>query len=151
MLGIHLGLTTISRYLPKVPDKSPPQRWMTFLRNHKDLIAGMDFFVVPTARFTLLYVWFGLDHERRRGLHYNVTTHPAAGWVIQQLRDAFPGQPAHRHLIFDNDAIFSPEVAVSISRLGLRPSGRSFRAPDRTGPPSASSEACEGNCSITWS
>src|SRR6185503_14609580 len=56
-LGIHLGLTTISRYLPKVDaGVDPHQRWMTFLRNHRDVIAGMDFFVVPTVRFTLLLV-----------------------------------------------------------------------------------------------
>ncbi len=89
-LGIRHGLTTISRYLPKVgPRKAPQQRWMAFLWNHRDLIAGMDFFVVPTVRFELLYVWFALDHGRRRVLHYNVTAHPTANWVIQQLRDAF--------------------------------------------------------------
>jgi hypothetical protein len=54
-LGIHLGLTTISRYLPKAgPGKNSHQRWMIFLRNHRDLIAAMDFFVVPSARFRLL-------------------------------------------------------------------------------------------------
>jgi hypothetical protein len=26
--------------------------------------AGMDFFVVPTVRFQLLYVWFAIDHEK---------------------------------------------------------------------------------------
>jgi len=87
-LGIHLGLTTISRYLPKVDASgNPHQRWMTFLRNHRDLIAAMDFFVVPTVRFTLLYLWFVLDHGRRRVLHFNVTHHPSARWVIQQLRE----------------------------------------------------------------
>jgi hypothetical protein len=64
-LEIHLGLTTIARYLPKVdPGKDPHQRWMAFLRNHRDFIAGMDFFVVPTVHFKLLYVWFVLDHGR---------------------------------------------------------------------------------------
>ena len=40
---------------------------MTFLRNHRDVIAGMDFFVVPTVRFTLLYVWLptGIKFEDR--------------------------------------------------------------------------------------
>jgi len=38
---------------------------MTFRRNHKDVISGMDFFVVPTVRFRLLYVWFAIDHGRR--------------------------------------------------------------------------------------
>ena len=31
---------------------------MTFLFNHKEAIAAMDFFVVPTVGFRLLYVWF---------------------------------------------------------------------------------------------
>jgi hypothetical protein len=35
---------------------------MTFLRNHKHVIAGMDFFVVPTIRFRRLYAWFASDH-----------------------------------------------------------------------------------------
>jgi hypothetical protein len=51
-LGIRVSLATISRYLPKPqPEPGSQQRWMTFLRNHRDLIAGMDFFVVPTVRF----------------------------------------------------------------------------------------------------
>ena len=40
-LGIRVSLTTISRYLPKAePRPGQHQRWMTFLRNHKDLIAS---------------------------------------------------------------------------------------------------------------
>jgi transposase InsO family protein len=133
-LGVHLGLTTISRYLPKVcPGNDPRQRWMRFLRNHRDLIAGMDFFVVPTARFSLLYVWFVLDHGRRRVLHFNVTAHPTANWVIQQLRDAFPNAPAHRYLIFDNDSIFSPDVIDSIPRFGIHPKRTALQSPWQNG------------------
>ena len=133
-LGIHAGLTTISRYLPKAgPGDDSHQRWMTFLQNHRDVIAAMDFFVVPTATFKLLYVWFVLDHGRRRVLHFNVTGHPGSAWVIQQLRDAFPDQSEHRHLIFDNDAIFSSEVARSISRLGIRPKRTALRSPWQNG------------------
>jgi hypothetical protein len=117
-LGIWVGLCTISRYLPKAePDPGCQQRWKTFLRNHRDLITGMDFFIVPTVRFQLLYVWFVIDHGRRRILHFNVTQSPTAGWVIQQLRDAFPNEPVHRFLILDNDAIFSAQVAGSIQGL----------------------------------
>jgi hypothetical protein len=36
--------------------------WMTFLRNHRDAIAAMDFFVVPTVTFRVLYVWFAIEH-----------------------------------------------------------------------------------------
>jgi transposase InsO family protein len=133
-LGIRVGLTTISQYLPKPgPGKDPHQRWMTFLRNHRDVIAAMDFFVVPTASFMLLYVWFVLDHRRRRVLHFNVTAHPASAWVTQQLRDTFPDQPSHRHLTFDNDAIFSPEVARSISRLGIHSKRTAPQSPWQNG------------------
>jgi putative transposase len=121
-LGIRLGLTTISRYLPKVnPGRDPQQRWMIFLSNHRDLIAGMDFFVVPTVRFRLLYVWFAIDHGRRRVLHFNVTESPTASWVIQRLRHTFPDEPTHRYLILDNDAIFSPSVAHAIASFGIDP------------------------------
>jgi hypothetical protein len=49
-LGIRISLATISRYLPmKERDPTQQQRWMTFLRNHKDVTAGMDFFVVPAC------------------------------------------------------------------------------------------------------
>jgi putative transposase len=133
-LGIQVSLVTISRYLPKAkPNPDSPQRWITFLRNHRDVIAAMDFFVVPTVRFHLLYVWFAIDHERRRVLHFNVTTNPAAHWMIQQLRDAFPDEPVHRFLIFDNDAIFSAEVACSIERFGIDPRRTAPRSPWQNG------------------
>ena len=94
---------------------------MTFLRNHKDVIAGMDFFVVPTVRFRLLYVWFAIDHGRRRILHFNVTENPTARWVIQQLRETFPNEPTHRFLIYDNDSIFSPAVTSAIKSFEIDP------------------------------
>jgi transposase InsO family protein len=133
-IGIQVGLATISRYLPQTnPDPGHHQRWMTFLRNHRDVIAGMDFFVVPTVRFHLLYVWFAIDHRRRRVLHFNVTQSPTARWVVQQLRDAFPGEPMHQYLVFDNDAIFSAEVACSIARFGIRPRRTALRSPWQNG------------------
>jgi transposase InsO family protein len=133
-LGIRVSLATISRYLPKAgPGPDQHQRWMTFLRNHKDLIAGMDFFVVPTVRFRLLYVWFAIGHGRRRILHFQVAKNPTASWVIQQLRHAFPDDPTHRFLIFDNDAIFSAEVASSIAGFGIRPRRTEFRSPWQNG------------------
>jgi transposase InsO family protein len=133
-LGIELSLATISRYLPKTqPDPTSQQRWITFLRNHRDLIAAMDFFVVPTVHFRLLYVWFAIDHGRRRILHFNVTASPAARWVLQQLREAFPDDPSHRFLIFDNDAIFSAEVARTIASFGIHPQRTAFQSPWQNG------------------
>jgi transposase InsO family protein len=133
-LGIRVSLATVSRYVPKKePDAAQQQRWMTFLRNHKDVIAGMDFFVVPTVRFRLLYVWFAIDHGRRRILHFNVTENPSARWVIQQLRETFPDEPIHRYLIYDNDTIFSPAVTSAIRSFEIDPKRTAFRSPWQNG------------------
>ena len=87
----RVSLATISRYLPRIqPDPKSQQRWTTFLRNHRDVIAAMDFFVVPTVRFRLLYVWFAIDHGRRRVLAFNVTTSPTAQWVSPSCAMPFP-------------------------------------------------------------
>ena len=87
-LGFTVGLATVSRYLPKrAPDPGKQQRWVTFLRNHKDGIAAMDLLVVPTVGFRLLYAWFVISHDRREILHFGVTAHPTAPWVVQQLRE----------------------------------------------------------------
>jgi putative transposase len=129
-LGLTVSLATVSRYLPRrEPDYGQRQRWATFLRNHKNVIAGMDFFVVPTVRFRLLYVWFVIDHGRRRILHFNVTTHPTAPWVIQQLREAFSDETAPSYLIYDNDSIFSEKVTEAIKHFRVQPKRTAYRNP----------------------
>ena len=67
-----------------------------FLRNHKDDIAAMDLFTVPTASLRLLYGFFVIEHGRRHIVHFNATFHPTSPWVIQQLREAFPYDTAPR-------------------------------------------------------
>jgi putative transposase len=55
-LGFDISEPTVSRWLrrvPRTPDRS--QRWVTFLRNHREAIAAMDFFTVPTITFGVLY------------------------------------------------------------------------------------------------
>jgi transposase InsO family protein len=93
----------------------------------------MDFFVVPTISFRLLYVWFIIDHGRRRIIHVNVTAHPTSRWVVQQLREAFPNELAPNYLIFDNDTIFSREVSKSIKSLGITSKRTAYRSPWQNG------------------
>jgi putative transposase len=63
--------------MPRRP-KPPSQTWQTFLRNHLADLVSVDFFVVPTATFRVLYVFVVLLHHRRRVVHLNVTDSPAA-------------------------------------------------------------------------
>ena len=51
---------------------------------------GGDLFAVPTLTFRTLSVLLFISHERRALVHLNVTAHPTAGWVWQQLREATP-------------------------------------------------------------
>ncbi len=106
---------------------------MTFLHNHKDVIAAMDFFVIPTVGFRLLYIWFIIDHGRRRIVHFNVATNPSEQWVIQQLRESNPYDPAPRYLVDDNDSIFSDNVAEAIKYLGIEPKRTAYRSPWQNG------------------
>ena len=71
-LGSVVCEATVSRYMPRRrPEPEKVQRWLTFLRNHADAIAAMDFFTVPTIRLRVLYCFFVIEHGRRRVLHFN--------------------------------------------------------------------------------
>ena len=56
LLGFELSERTISRWMKRAP-RGPDQakRWLAFLRNHREAIAAMDFFTVPTITFGVLY------------------------------------------------------------------------------------------------
>jgi putative transposase len=130
MLGFDVSERTISRWMRRAPrDPELAKRWLAFLRNHREAIAAMDFFTVPTVTFRLLYCFFVISHDRRRILHFNVTRHPTSSWVIQQLREAFPYQLAPKFLIFDRDSKFSLEVAVAVRSLNVRPIRTSIESP----------------------
>jgi len=88
----------------------------------------MDFFTVHTVTCGILYGFFVIAHDRRRILHFNVTSTPTSQWVVQQLREAFPFEPSHKHLIFDRDTKFGLEVAAMVKAIGISPKRTSFRS-----------------------
>jgi transposase InsO family protein len=133
-LGFNVSERTVSRYLRGLPSRPERrQHWRTFMKNHREVIAAMDFFTVPTASFRLLYVLFVIRHGRRDIAHWNITEHPSARWVIQQLREAFPYDSSSRYLVFDRDAIFSAEVARAVRSLNIEPTRTSYRSPWQNG------------------
>jgi putative transposase len=90
MLGFEVSETSVSRWLRRAPrNPEPAKRWQAFLCNHREVIAAMDFFTVPTLTFNVLYCFFIISHDRKRILHFNVTRHPTISWIVQQLREAF--------------------------------------------------------------
>ena len=76
-LGFEISECTVGRYLAQEGSGGDPgKRWLTFLKNHREAIAAMDFFTVLTATFRVLYCFFVISHGRRRILHFNVTEDP---------------------------------------------------------------------------
>ena len=135
MLGFDLSERTISRWMKRAPrDPDRAKRWLAFLRNHREAIAAMDFFTAPTITFGVLYCFFVISHDRRRILHVNVTKHPTSGWIIQQLREAFPFEASHKYLILvDRDQKFGLEVIAAVKATGIIPKRTSFRSPWQNG------------------
>jgi hypothetical protein len=114
MLGFDVSERTISRWMRPAPRNSEPaKRWLAFLRNHREAIAAMDLFTVPTVTFGLLYCFFVIGHDRRRILHINVTRQPTSAWII---REAFPYQAGQRFLIFDRDSKYGLETPIASGR-----------------------------------
>ncbi len=118
-LGIDVGETSVGKYMVR-RRKPPSQTWRTFLDNHLKTLVSVDFFVVPTIRFQILYGFLVLAHDRRRILHFAVTSHPSAEWTAQQLREAFPWDTAPRYLLRDRDRIFGAEFVEQVKAMGIK-------------------------------
>ena len=99
--------------------KLPSQTWRTFLRNHVADLVSVDFFVVPTATFSVLFVFVVLLHRRRRVVHFNVTDSPTAAWTTQQIVEAFPGDSAPRYLLRDRDSIYGVDFRRRVKGIGI--------------------------------
>jgi transposase InsO family protein len=143
MLGFNISERTVLRWMQKAPhNPEPAKRWAAFLSNHREAIAAMDFFTVPTLTFGVLYCFFVIAHDRRRILHCNVTRHPTSAWVVQQLREAFPDDSAPGYLLFDRGSNFNEEVISTIKTFGIEPKRTSPHSPWQNGV----AERWVGNC-----
>src|SRR5271170_3325441 len=133
-LGFEVSERSVSRWIRRAPrDPDSVKRWLAFLRNHREAIAAMDFFTVPTLTFGVLYCFFVIGHDRRKILRRNVTRSPNALWIAQQLREAWPYVPAHRFLLFDRDSKFGTDVISAVRDLGSHPTRTAFRSPWQNG------------------
>ena len=134
MLGFDLSERTVLRWMRKAPRNPESAKcWAAFLSNHREAIAAMDFFTVPTLTFGVLYCFFVIAHDRRRILHFNVTKHPTSDWVSQQFREAFPYDTAAKYLIHDRDAIFGTDVVETIQTLSMESKRTAFKSPWQNG------------------
>jgi transposase InsO family protein len=117
-LGIEVCETTVAKYM--IMRRGPPsQAWKTFLENHVKETMALDFFMVPTATFKVLFVLVILSHDRRRILHFNVSEHPTAVWTARQLLQACGIIEVPRYLVRDRDAIYGEAFHRQARGLGI--------------------------------
>ncbi len=107
--GYDICESTIAKYMIRNPGPSV-QTWRTFIRKHMSEMVAIDFFTVHTATLRTLYVLVILSIDRRKIIHFNVTTNPTSDWTSLQLIQAFPFDIAPGFLIRDRDGIYGQHV-----------------------------------------
>lgn len=117
-LGFDVSQATVSRYMPR-RRLNPDQTWKTFIRNHMDCSAAINFLVVPTLTFRILYVVVIMNLERRNLVHPAVTAHPTSAWTPQQVTEAFPWDDAPRYFIRDQDCTFGATYKLRLNAMGI--------------------------------
>src|SRR4030081_3931314 len=132
-LGIEVAQSTVAKYMAKRRRPGSGQTWQTFLRNHLAGIGAMDFLVVPTINFRLLFVLVILRHERRRLISLSVTNHPTAEWIARQITEAFPWDSAPTHLLRTRAASSGHAVTKRLAAMGIRDHPIAPRSPWQNG------------------
>jgi len=117
-IGIEVSQGTVAKYMVR-KRKPPSQSWRTFLRNHAKDLVSVDFFVVPTITFQLLFAFVILDHDRRRPIHCAVTSNPTSEWTARQLLEAFPWDTTPRYLLRDRDGIYGEKFCETAKWMGI--------------------------------
>jgi putative transposase len=98
----------------------PSPSWRQFLKRHAHDIWACDFFCVRTIWFQTLYVFLAIRHANREVLHVQVTRHPTAEWVAQQMveRCCWDRDPP-RFLIHDRDSRYGGVFDRRLRHLGI--------------------------------
>src|SRR5215831_16036747 len=128
LLGHEVAELTIAKYLHRTSPRPSPT-WRAFLSAHARELVAIDFFVVPTLTFRLLFAFVVLRHHRRELVHFNVTDHPTAAWTARQLVEAFPDDTAPTYLLRDRDGVYGDDFARRVKGMGIREVLTAPRAP----------------------
>ena len=131
--------------------RRPSPTWRAFLAAHRHDIAAVDFFVVPTLTFRLLFGFVILRHDRRELLHIGVTDQPTAAWAAQQIVHAVPDETGPAYLLRDRELSTALTSSAGSSAWAFARSSSHLALPGRIPSPSASSARFAANASISSS
>ena len=90
--------------------------------NHLTDLVAIDFFVVLTMNFKVLYIYLSGPGtlSSAGGLSFNVMKNPTDQWVAQQIIEAFPWDTAPRYLLRDRDAIYGERFRRRVHSLLIK-------------------------------
>jgi transposase InsO family protein len=136
-VGHRVGRSTIARILkahglPPVPGR--PTSWQTFLRAHKDPIAGADFFTTEVWTWrglVTVYTVFVIHLASRRVQILGSTPFPDEAFMRQVGRSlTMADMDTCRVLICDRDAKWRGPVREILQNAGIRVVQTPYRAPN---------------------
>jgi hypothetical protein len=131
-ISTPLSESTVSKYLKRTY-RPRGQSWKVFINSHKDVVAGVDLFVVPTVGFKLLYGIAILHLGSRKLVGTNATYHPTAEWIANQVSQAFPWDTAPQYLIRDRDASYGKVFKRRLGAMGIRDRPTAYKSPWQNG------------------
>jgi hypothetical protein len=115
-LGFVLSERSVSRYLRVFLRRGDPgERWLAFLRNHREAIVALDFFTVPTARFQVLYCLFVIEHIHEQHLRRLVGDF-VAYYHLDRIHDGLAKDAPNRRAVENQPS--SEAKVISSPRLG---------------------------------
>jgi hypothetical protein len=118
-LGYRLSDQTVGNILkrhgiPPAPERKRSTTWIDFIRAHRSVLAGTDFFSVEVLTLRGLvtyYVLFFIHFDSRRVEIAGITPHPNEAWMKQIARnvtmDEWGFLDSRRYLIHDRDTKFT--------------------------------------------
>jgi len=123
--------------LPPAPQRKKTTTWREFIRSHRDLLVGTDFFTVEvwTRRgLVTYYILFFIQVASRRVHIAGLTPNPNGAWMTQMARNSTmtewgfltPGQ----HVLHDRDTKFCSTFQETIKAAGVTPLKLPARSPN---------------------
>jgi hypothetical protein len=129
-LGFQVSARTVAKYMRGCRSGGPIGTWREFLTQHTLNILACHFFCVPTILFQTVHVFFVIRLANREILHVEVTRHPTADWVAQQIVECCAwDQAPPRFLIHDRDGRYGANFDRRVRGLGIRQVRTPFRSP----------------------
>ncbi|HEV2732965.1 MAG TPA: helix-turn-helix domain-containing protein [Terriglobales bacterium] len=141
-LGHRLSDQTVGNILGRHGLSPAPKRkrsvsWKAFIRAHRDVLVGMDFFtteVLTLKGLTTYYVLFFIHLETRRVHLGGFTPYPDQEWMEQQARNMTMEEwgclRGCRYLLHDRDAKFCQSFRELIKTGGVNPLRLPARSPN---------------------